>query len=130
RPTASKECPLLGRSGHGATAAGVPDLTALQRLPGSSSSPGALSRGLFQRHHRGSCNPFSRISATLALTGEYCSNNVTGTNPPADAALSAFAHAHSPRRHKCPFRRCEGIQKNPNYYIYMSGKCSTESCRF
>src|SRR5262249_44388263 len=90
----------------------------------------ALSRGLFQRHHRGSCNPFSRISATLALTGEYCSKNVTGTNPPADAALSAFAHAHFPRRHKCPFHRCEGIQKNPNYYIYMSGKCSTESCRF
>jgi hypothetical protein len=25
-----------------------------------------------KRRHRGSCNPFSQISATLALTGGYC----------------------------------------------------------
>ncbi len=53
---------------------------------------------------------------------------VNGVNPAAAAALSAaFVDADSPRRHKCLFRRFEGIQKILNYYICTSGRCSTKS---
>ena len=91
---------------------------------------GAFSYGLFNSTHCGSCILSAGFLRPWLLTRSIAPNTVTGINPPADATLSAFVCVHSPRSHKCLFRRCEGIQKTLNYYIYMSGRCSTKSFRF